>query len=415
MKLVVKEVNKIKGEINISGSKNAVLPIIAASLLTEEETVLYNVPIIDDVIIMIKILSTIGVETTLDRKKHKLTINARKLKNKVLTKDVTKIRASYYLMGSMISRKNNILIEYPGGCNFTSRPIELHLSAFKQMNIEIEMNKYIKLEKNKRKDIEITFPKISVGATINTILASVLSNNTTIIKNISIEPEVLDVINFLNHMGSNITYIGDRQIKIEGVKKLHGIKYQIMFDRIETGSYLLLTSSIPNSMITLNKVKYKYMKSIIDVIHQIGCKTKITKTKIYMCSPPKVKGIKLNITPYPGFPTDLQPILCSALLTADSKSIIKDKVYTDRISHISELNKIGGNIVYINNEIHIFPSNIISSNITSKDLRCAFALLIGGCLSKGKTIISDIDYIYRGYDNIEEKLKKIGVFETYLF
>ena len=409
MKIKVKQSTNLNGIVKISGSKNASLAIICAALISNEIIILYNVPNIDDINVLLDILESIGVKIDFDKNKNKLIINAKKIKSNVKTTLVSKLRASYYLMGALISRNTHMSIHYPGGCNFVTRPIELHLKAFKLMNIEEEANNKIKLVRKKHITSIIEFPVITVGGTINTILASVLSPCETLIKNASLEPEVEDVINFLNHLGASIKINNNREIHIIGVNKLKGGAYKIMFDRIEAGSYLFLAASHPNSIITLTKVSPLYMQEIIRVLKQIGCFIKVYIDSIQIKTPKKLNGINLKVGPYPLFPTDLQPIVCSSLLSANSISIIEDLVYVGRNSHVNELKKLHGKITFENNKIVINPSELYGDIIQAHDLRCAFSLIIATSLSKGISIIENIDYIYRGYENIKEKLDKINV------
>ena len=409
MKVKISHVDVINGEIKISGSKNAALPIIVSTLLTEEKVTLYNIPVIDDVLNLLKILKSIGSKIEFDYKKNKLTIINSNINTNVANENVSKLRASYYLMGALISSNKSMSINFPGGCNFSSRPIELHLKAFKLLNIKININKKITLKTNQLKSNDIYFPIISVGATINTILSSVFIKGITTIYNASIEPEVIDTINFINSLGGNIKVLENRVIKIYGVTKLNGGCYKIMFDRIEAGSYLLLTSTRPNSKIKLLNVDYTKMLSTLQILKKIGCKINYNKNKIVLISPEQIRNVNIEVGPYPSIPTDLQPILSVVLLNGNKQSTIKDNIYSDRVSHIDELKKMNAEIMYNLDKIIINSSKLIGSTVISHDLRCAFALIVASTMAKGITIIDKIDYIKRGYEKIEEKLNKLGI------
>lgn len=407
MKYKITGSNVISGTIDISGSKNACLPIIVASLLTKEKVVLENVPLIVDVVNLIRLLDNIGVNIEYEYLNRRLIINAKKVKTKIDSIYVKKLRASYYLMGALLSRKKEIEINYPGGCTFSSRPIDIHLYVFESLGVKIENKELLKLKVETLTPKTIDFPLVTVGGTINTILLMTLSKGITILNNASIEPEVIDVINFLNQCGGDIT-VNKTTIKINGVKKLHGTTYKIMPDRIEAGSYLLLASSIKNSEITLNKVRPSDLESVIDTLKKLNNEIEINETSITLKSK-ELSSIDIETGPYPKFPTDLQPLLSTILLNGSSKSLITDTIYPDRISHIEELRKMNGDIIYENNQIIINPSKLENSNLQVKDLRCGFSLIIASNMVKGISTLNKVEYISRGYEDIFKKLKQLGI------
>lgn len=409
MKYKITGENKIIGEINISGSKNASLPIIIASLLTKEKVILNNVPLITDVINLIRLLDDLGVNVDYRYEQRQLIIQAKKVKNKVTSRYVEKLRATYYLMGVLLARTKYVEMPYPGGCNFSKRPIDAHLYAFSLLGVKVIDDINIKLKVLHLTPSIVDFPLITVGGTINTILLTVLSDGVTILNNIAIEPEVIDVINFLNSMGADITFIGNNTIKIKGVKKLHATTYEVMPDRIEAGSYLLLALSSPNSKVTLNNIRVNDLKNIIDVLENLGCVISASNNKITLESPTTINNLSLEIGPYPKFPTDLQPILSVVLLNAGEESIIKDKVYIDRITHLNELTKMNAIIKYENQSIIIYPSKLNSAIVNATDLRCAFALIVAGNMSSGETIINNMEYLSRGYENCLKKLRQLNL------
>lgn len=400
--------NKIEGEVKISGSKNAALPIIASTILFKNKVKLKNIPFITDVINMIKILKDIGCIVDYNYIEETLTIDSANINKTIKSKHINKLRASYYLMGALVSRQNTFELDYPGGCKFSKRPIDIHISSFKKLGIKIEEQEKIKFTNTLIHNATINFPKISVGATINIILASVISDVLVILNNSSIEPEVMDLINFLNKAGSNIK-VENRTITIKGVKNLNSISYTIMPDRIETGSYLLLASSIPNSDLTLTNIKEDDLQIVIETLKLMGNNITLFENIVTIKSPSKIQGINLSINEYPDFPTDLQPIICTTLLKANKQSIIKDNIYPDRISHINELKKIGGDITIKNGNIIINPSNITKGKVMAHDLRCGFALVIAGVMSDEYVEIENFNHVLRGYSNIIEKLKSINI------
>lgn len=409
MKYKIVGKNQIKGEIAISGSKNASLPIIIASLLTKEQVILNNVPLITDIINLIRLLDEIGVIVEYKYEQRQLIIHAKKVTNKIETPYVNKLRASYYLMGVLLARTKQVEMEYPGGCTFTKRPIDVHLQVFEQLGVKIESTTHLKLKANKLTPTSIDFPIVTVGGTINTIFLMVFTKGVTILNNIAVEPEVIDVINFLNACGASITFIGENTIKIVGVKKLHGVTYQIMPDRIEAGSYLLLATTYPDSLITITNVKTNDLKNILEVLEKLGSTIMATSNTVTLQSPNVINNINLEVGPYPKFPTDLQPIISTVLLNAKKPSVIIDQVYSDRISHLHELNKMGSNIKYENKKIIIMPSLIKNSVVKATDLRCAFALIVAGNMADGETTIDNMEYISRGYENCIKKLKQLNI------
>lgn len=408
MNFLVSKCNKINGEIEISGSKNAVLPIICASLIVKEKVTLRNVPFISDVIGLIRILEHLGAKVKYECNNGLLEIESKKIGYKVTNNYVKKIRASYYLMGALISRKKYFEIDYPGGCNFDKRPIDLHLYAFRKLNVIINEEDKLIFNINEITPCNIKFEKTSVGATINTILSTVISVGITEIVNASIEPEVIDTIDFLNKAGGCIIVIGNKII-IKGVRKLKSTEYEIMSDRIEAGSYMILASAIPNSEIVLKNINSNHLTKVIDTLELMGCSITINNNQLKLISPSNLKSVELTIDIYPYFPTDLQPIISTALLNANARSSVIDKIYPKRVSHINELVKLNGNIYYDDGTIFIDKSSIKSGVCYAHDLRCGFALIIAGIISDNSIMIENANVILRGYDNIINKLNLLGV------
>lgn len=401
--------NKINGAIKISGSKNASLPIIVASILTNEEVILENIPLISDVINMIRLLDSMGVTTKYEYNERKLIIKAKKVKTSVNSEYVKKIRASYYLIGALLSRKHQVKILMPGGCNFTSRPIDIHLQVFEQQGVTIVNGNSLTLKTKRLKPVNIDFPIVTVGGTINAILSSVYTNGITTLNNIAVEPEVIDVINFINRMGGDIKFCGQQSIIIKGVKKLHGTTYQVMPDRIEAGSYLLLGASIPNSQITITGVKVQELQNVTKVLEEMGAQLQASYDRITLYSPETLNPVKLQMGPYPAFPTDLQPIISAVLLGAKGTSELEDLVYPTRNTHVRELQKMNAKIRYEDGKIIIEESKLKPSIVKATDLRCGFALIIASNMAKGSTTINNAEYITRGYEDCIHKLDSLNV------
>ena len=409
MKYKVTGSNTVNGTIKISGSKNASLPIIVAATLTKECVIIENVPLISDVINMIRLLDNIDVITKYEYATRRLIIHAKKIKSIITSDYVKKIRASYYLIGALISRKHQIEMAYPGGCAFTTRPIDIHLSVFEQQGVKIDVGETLKFKVKDLKPTIIDFPRVTVGGTINAILSSVYTKGETILNNVAVEPEVIDVINFIKQMGGDITFISNQSISIKGVKKLHGTTYKIMPDRIEAGSYLLLAMGNPNSKLTLTDVNLLDLQNVTKVIEQMGGEFIAKKNELTLTTPTIVTAINLKTGPYPAFPTDLQPIITTVLLKGNGTSVVEDLIYHERISHLKELKKMNASIYYENKKIIIEPSILKAGIVNASDLRCGFALIVASNMAKGTTTINNAEYITRGYEECLHKLSSINI------
>lgn len=408
MKVIIKECNKIEGVVKISGSKNSALPLLALCLLTNKKLKFTNVPMITDIYNMLDLLKELGVKIHVDKDSNEVVLQSRKIKKELSSIKAKTIRASYYLYPGMIKHHRKVKIVKPGGCNFTNRPINYHLSFLRASKVKVFEDEYYLLFKRKRLvPTNICFKTPSVGATINAIVHSVLIKGKTTISSQPIEPEIKEVITCLLKMGANIK-VEKNQIVVVGVKKLKGISYEVMPDRIELGSYLLLASST-NSNIFITNIKKSSFSYLEPYLNQLHINYIYNKEELQIRQTTKIKGSNINIYPYPSFPTDLQPILCSALLSAEGQSIVKDNVYPNRLSHVKEIQKLNGKINVINNNIYINHSVLKGTNVYAHDLRCGFALIICAILSKGETIIDNFEVIFRGYENIVEKLKAIGI------
>ncbi len=402
----------LSGEIKISGSKNAALPILFASLLTNEDIKIKNIPNLKDIKITLLLFKKIGVK--IKKSNNTIFLNSKNIFYKPLTnKLIKKIRASIWLLSPILVRFKKITLSTPGGCKIGNRPIDIHLYVLKRLGIKIKKNKNFikaKINKNILNSNIIKLPKISVGATITLILAVILKTGLTIIKNPAKEPEIIDTINFLNNIGSKI-HIDKKKniIKIIGVKKLTGGTYKIIPDRIETGTFLI-SAIISKKKITCYNTNSKLLSSIIKKLKMCGAKIKKGNDFITLnMNNKKPKSINIETSPYPGIPTDIQPIFTLLNSISIGKSTIKENIFKNRFSHVNELIKMGAKIKIKNNKIICNGVNeIFGSKITAKDLRCSITLVLAGCIANGITIIKSIKHIYRGYENIEKKLKTIG-------
>ena len=400
--------HKLEGTVKISGSKNAALPILAATVLNVGKTTLYNVPNIQDTQMMFKILETLGGKV--EKKNNKIIIDTSKINKFEISEELMhKMRSSVILAGALLGRYKKAIFSYPGGCDIGSRPIDLHLRSFEKLGINIVQNYgniICNAEKIKGEKIDLDFP--SVGATENAILASVLAEGITTITNAAREPEIIDLQNFLNKMGAKIIGAGTNEIQITGVKKLKDISYNIMPDRIETGTFLCLAVATKGNLI-LENTNAEYITPIITKLQEAECKIEIEKNKIKINSNKKIKALDIKTMPYPGFPTDMQSVFAAMLTTAKGTSIIVENIFENRFKYTQELNKMGAKITVEGKSAIIRGvRKLYGANVKATDLRGGAALVLAGLSAKGITKVENIEYILRGYENFDKKLRNIN-------
>ena len=405
---IIKGGEKLEGIVKISGSKNAALPILAATVLNVGKTTLYNVPNIQDTQMMFKILETLGGKV--EKKNNKIIIDTSKINKFEIPEELMhKMRSSVILAGALLGRYKKAIFSYPGGCDIGSRPIDLHLRSFEKLGINVVQNYgniICDAEKIKGEKIDLDFP--SVGATENAILASVLAEGITTITNAAREPEIIDLQNFLNKMGAKIVGAGTDEIQIEGVKKLKDISYNIMPDRIETGSFLCFAAATKGNII-LENVNATHITPIISKLEEAECKIETSKNKIKIIAPKKLKAIDIKTMPYPGFPTDMQSVFASMLTIAKGTSIIVENIFENRYKYTQELNKMGAKITVEGKSAIIRGTRkLYGADVKATDLRGGAALVLAGLIAKGKTQVDDIEYILRGYEKLDYKLQNLG-------
>jgi len=409
-KYIVSGGNKIEGRINVRGAKNSILPIMAATILNENRSIIHNVPNISDVNIMIKILESIGCKV--DYEDDTLIIDSTNISSSEIDEEyVRQMRSSIIVMGAMIGRLDYTKISYPGGCAIGSRPIDFHLKAFKELGIKIEEeNGYIKCFKDNLNGTIINLEFPSVGATENIILATVKANGITKIYNAAREPEIEDLANFLNSMGAKINGAGSSYIEIEGVNKLNEVEYEVIPDRIAIGTYMI-ASAITGGTLEVDKVIQAHMEPICDKLRLAGCDIKYTKEGLIINAPKKIKAIDLVRTcPHPGFPTDMQAQIMTLMTLSDGISVFHETVFENRFMHCAELIRMGANIKYITENTCIVKGvgNLYSASVKSTDLRGGASLVLAALVAEGKTEVSDIYHVERGYENFENVLRSIG-------
>ena len=408
-KYIIKGSNKLEGKVKISGSKNAALPIIAASILNAGKKTLYNVPNIHDTQMMFEILKKLGGKV--EKKNNKIIIDTSKIKKYEISEDLMRqMRSSVILAGSLIGKYQKAIFSYPGGCDIGTRPIDLHLKGFEKLGINITKN-YGNIscicDKIVGEKIDLDFP--SVGATENIMLASCLGEGTTQINNAAREPEIIDLQNFLNKMGAKIQGAGSNKIQIEGVKKLNDVSYNIMPDRIETGTFLC-AAAMSQGNIIIENTNINHITPIISKLEEANCKLKLEKDKIELKAPKKLKALEIRTMPYPGFPTDMQSIFVSMLTIAKGTSIIVENIFESRYKFTQELIRMGAKITIEGKSAIVKGTRkLYGANVNATDLRGGAALVLAGIVAKGETTIENIEYILRGYENLNKKLENLGV------
>ncbi len=410
-KLEVFGAKKLKGKIYVSGSKNAALPILAATILSNKKIVLRNVPKVKDIETMLKLLQSIGSDVKYLKKKGLVIIqNKKKLKTFASYNLVKTMRAGILVLGPMLARFGKAKVSTPGGCSIGVRPIDIHLKALSKLGANYKIvNGYVYASVNKKlKGAKIKFPKISVGATENLIIASSMAEGNTVLSNCAIEPEIKDLVNFINCIGGKIKWIGKRTLKIEGVKNFKQDEYTVMPDRIEAGTYLI-AAAVTEGDLKICGIKPNIIKTEIDTLRKIGIIIKTEKDLIKVTGIKNIKKINLKTAPYPGFPTDLQAQLMVLLCKSKDHSTIREEIFENRFMHVAELNRMGAKIKTKGNKAFIEGNTKFkAAELMATDLRASVSLILAALMAKGKTKINRIYHLDRGYENIEKKLRKVG-------
>jgi len=412
-KFVINGPNKVKGSINVSGSKNAALPILAATLLFDKPVEIKNLPNVKDIETMLNLLRSLGskVITSRDKKSARI-INSKKVKTYAAYSLVKTMRAGILVLGPLISKYKKATVSMPGGCNLGTRPINFHLNALRKLNMNYKIKKGYVHAFIKKKLIgkKIKFPKISVGATENLIIASTFAKGVTILKNCAIEPEVKDLVNFLNLAGANLKWVGKRTLHIKGVNSLKSISYSIIGDRIETGTWCVL-AALSEGKLKIRGFNFKLIQTELNLLKKIGVKIKFNNNnEIEVKGSKEIKNINLTTKEYPAFPTDLQAQFMVLLCKARGRSIIKENIFENRFMHVAELRRLGAKIKIKNNKAIVEGnSKLEGAELMSSDLRASVALVLAAIVSNGKSTINRIYHLDRGYEKLEYKLRSIGV------
>jgi UDP-N-acetylglucosamine 1-carboxyvinyltransferase len=410
-KLEVFGAAKLKGEIRISGSKNASLPILASTLLSDKKISLTNIPRVKDVETMIKLLESMGSKIKKSKNRNSLLIqNNTKIKTEASYNLMSTMRAGIIVLGPLLARFGKAKVSSPGGCSIGVRPIDIHLEALKSMGAKYKIvDGYVYANaKNGLAGAKIKFPKISVGATENLMIAACLARGQTILSNCAIEPEIKDLSNFLISIGAQIKWIGKRQVKIIGVKNFKESNYKIMFDRIEAGT-MLVAAAVNQNNLKIKGIDPRIISTEINILKKVGAKIIQRKDEIHIQGSKKIKNINIKTSPYPGFPTDLQAQMMVLLCRANKKSVIKEDIFENRFQSVSELRRMNAKIEVKGNKAIIKGNTIFKgAQVMATDLRASASLVLAALCAKGKTTISRIYHLDRGYEDIEKKLKKVG-------
>ena len=397
------------GEVSIGGAKNAALGILAASIMTDEDVRIENLPDVRDINVLLEAIQQIGASVDrIDR--HTVKINAKNIHEVAVDDEyIRRIRASYYFIGALLGKYKSAQVPLPGGCNIGSRPIDLHIKGFRALGAKVEIERGAVLAH--AIDLvgsHIYMDKVSVGATINIMMAAAMAEGQTIIENVAKEPHVVDVANFLNSMGANIKGAGTDIIRIKGVTRLHGTEYSIIPDQIEAGTFMCAAAATRGD-ITVKNVIPKHLEAISAKLVEMGCEVVEFDDAVRVVGKPRLRHTNINTLPYPGFPTDMQPQMTVTLALAEGTSIVTESIFENRFKYVDELTRMGGSIKVEGNVAIIGGvEGFTGAQVNAPDLRAGAALVIAGLAAEGYTLVDEIGYIQRGYERFDEKLRALG-------
>ena len=406
---IIKGGHPLVGEVEIGGAKNAALAILAAAIMTDETVLIDNLPDVNDINVLIDAIEGIGAQVHRDDR-HTVKINGASIKNVDIEYDyIKKIRASYYLLGALLGKYRRAEVALPGGCNIGSRPIDQHLKGFRALGADVDiMHGAIVAKADELHGSHIFLDVVSVGATINIMMAASLAPGRTILENAAREPHVVDVANFLNSMGANIKGAGTDVIRIKGVEKLHRTEYSIIPDQIEAGTFMFAAAATGGD-VTVKNVIPKHLEATTAKLEEIGCEVEEFDDAVRVRAPKRLHRTHVKTLPYPGYPTDMQPQIAVTLALAEGTSIVTESIFENRFKYADELSRMGANIkVEGNSAIIDGVKKLTGARVSAPDLRAGAALVIAGLAADGITVVDDIVYIQRGYENFEDKLRSLG-------
>lgn len=406
---VIKGGHPLHGEVEIGGAKNAALAILAAAIMTDETVTIDNLPNVRDINVLLQAIEEIGAHVErVDV--HKVKINGSFIQDVVVDNEfIRKIRASYYLIGALLGKYKKAEVALPGGCDIGSRPIDLHIKGFRAMGAEVDIAYgHVKAEAKQLNGTHIYLDKVSVGATINIMMAAAMADGKTVIENAAKEPHVVDVANFLNSMGANIRGAGTDVIRIVGVEKLHKTEYSVIPDQIEAGTFMFAAAATGGDIVVKNVIP-KHLEATSAKLLEVGCKVEEMDDSVRVIAPEKLTHTQVTTLPYPGFPTDMQPQMAVVLGIAEGTSTVTESIFENRFKYVDELTRMGANIkVESNIAIIGGVSQYTGARVNAPDLRAGAALVIAGLAAEGITVVDDIYYIERGYEELDRKFRQLG-------
>lgn len=406
---IIKGGNPLVGEVEIGGAKNAALGILAAAIMSDETVTIDNLPNVKDVNVLLHAMEQIGAKVERINS-HSVKLNGSMIGGfSIDYESIKKIRASYYLLGALLGKYKHAEVPLPGGCNIGSRPIDQHLKGFRALGAKVDIKHgYIIADANELVGNHIFLDMVTVGATINIMLAAVMANGYTIIENAAKEPHIVDVANFLNSMGANVKGAGTDVIRIKGVEKLHKTEYSVIPDQIEAGTFMCAAAATKGDIMVKNVIP-KHLEAITAKLIEIGCEVEEFDDAVRVVASKRLKFTHVKTLPYPGFPTDMQPQFTVTLALSEGTSIVTESIFENRFKYVDELAKMGANIkVEGNTAIIDGRPNFTGARVSAPDLRAGAALVIAGLAAEDVTVLEDIEYIERGYENFEVKLRNLG-------
>lgn len=408
-KYIIRGGNKLQGEVSISGAKNAAVAILPAVILSDEPCIIENVPNISDIDITIKILLSMGAEVTM-LNKSTLRIDPRRVHTPCVEYDLAKnMRASYYFLGSLLGKVGKARVSMPGGCDLGARPVDQHLKGFSSLGAECSVDHgMIHAQADKLVGAHIYFDMVTVGATINVMLAAVKADGLTVIENAAKEPHIVDLANFLNSMGADIMGAGTDVIKIKGVKSLHGTQYSIIPDQIEAGTYMVAVAAT-NGNVLIKNVIPKHLESITAKLQKIGVRVEEYDDSVRVIGTGRLTKTNVKTLPHPGFPTDMQPQITTLLTLAEGTSIVTESIFDNRFKYVDQLRRMGADIS-VDGRVAVIEGTgrLMGAPVRATDLRAGVALVIAGLAAVGTTEVEDIYHVERGYEDLEKKLRSLG-------
>lgn len=406
---IIRGGNPLVGEVEISGAKNAALGILAAAIMTDETVLIENLPDVRDINVLLEAMASIGVKVE-RLTKHAVLMNSEHIGEVSVDYEyIKKIRASYYLLGALLGKYNHSQVALPGGCNIGSRPIDQHIKGFKALGADVDISYgMIKASAKKLVGSHIYFDVVSVGATINLMMAACMAEGETILENAAKEPHIVDVANFLNAMGANIKGAGTDVIRIKGVRRLHGTTYSIIPDQIEAGTFMFAAAATKGDVVVKDVIP-KHLESLSAKLIEMGCEVVEGDDWVRVIGKGELKCTNVKTLPYPGFPTDMQPQMAVVLALAKGSSMVTESIFENRFKYVDELNRMGSKIKVEGNTAYIEGVDMLTgAPMTVPDLRAGAALVIAALAAEGISEIDDIEYVQRGYEDFEGKLKNLG-------